>query len=90
MWVTDGGVLTLGRGLCGRWEVGLEVAPDHRGRSLGRALASAGRHLTPDGRPVWAQIAPGNAASVRAFLAAGYRPVGMEALLVSPAHGPES
>jgi RimJ/RimL family protein N-acetyltransferase len=90
VWVTDGGVLTLGRGLCGRWEVGLEVAPDHRGRSLGRALASAGRHLTPDGRLVGAQIAPGNAASVRAFLAAGYRPVGTEALLVSPAHGPES
>jgi RimJ/RimL family protein N-acetyltransferase len=85
-----GGVLTLGRGLGGRWEVGLEVAPDHRGRGLGRALASASRHLTPDGCPVRAQIAPGNAASVRAFLAAGYRPVGMEALLVSHAHGPES
>jgi hypothetical protein len=90
VWVTDGGVLTLGRGLGGRWEVGLEVAAGRRGRGLGRALASAARHLTPDGRPVWAQIAPGNAASVRAFLAAGYRPVGMEALLVSHAQGPES
>jgi GNAT superfamily N-acetyltransferase len=90
VWVTDGGLLTVGRGLSGRWEVGLEVAATHRGRGLGRALASAARHLTPDGRPVWAQIAPGNAASVRAFLAAGYRPVGMEALLVSHAHGPES
>jgi RimJ/RimL family protein N-acetyltransferase len=30
---------------------------------------------------VWAQIAPANAASVRAFLAAGFRPVGAEALL---------
>ena len=28
------------------------------------------------------QIAPGNAPSVRAFQAAGYRPVGAEALLV--------
>lgn len=90
VWVTDGGLLTVGRGLSGRWEVGLEVAPTHRGRGLGRALASAARHVTPDGRPVWAQIAPGNAASGRAFLAAGYRPVGMEALLVSHAHGPES
>lgn len=90
VWVTDGGLLTLGRGLSGRWEVGLEVAPSHRGSGLGRALALAARHLTPDGRPVWAQIAPGNAASVRAFLAAGYQPVGMEALLVSHAHGPES
>jgi GNAT superfamily N-acetyltransferase len=90
VWVTDGGVLTVGRGLGGRWEVGLEVARDHQGQGLGRALASAARHLTPDGRPVWAQIAPGNAASVRAFLAAGFRPVGMEALIVSPVHGPES
>jgi hypothetical protein len=32
---------------------------------------------------VWAQVTPGNAASVRAFLAAGYRPVGAEALLVA-------
>jgi RimJ/RimL family protein N-acetyltransferase len=33
---------------------------------------------------IWAQVAPGNAASVRAFLAAGYQPVGAEALLVLP------
>jgi GNAT superfamily N-acetyltransferase len=85
VWVTEGGVLTLGRGLVGRWEVGLEVAPAHRGRGLGRALAVAARHVVPGGCPVWAQVAPGNAASVRAFLAAGYLPVGMEALLVS--HG---
>jgi GNAT superfamily N-acetyltransferase len=36
----------------------------------------------PERRPIWAQVAPGNAASVRAFLAAGFRPVGAEALLV--------
>jgi L-amino acid N-acyltransferase YncA len=52
-----------------------------RNSGLGRRLAVAARHLVPD-RPVWAQIAPGNAASVRAFLAAGFRPVGAEALLV--------
>jgi hypothetical protein len=44
-------------------------------------LAGAARHLVPDARPVWAQMAPGNASSLRAFLAAGYRPVGAEALL---------
>lgn len=83
VWATDGAVVTLGRGLAGRWEIGIEVDPPYRGRGLGRALAAAARSLVPDGRPVWAQIAPGNAASVRAFLAAGYLPVGMEALLVS-------
>lgn len=83
VWATEGAVVTLGRGLAGRWEIGIEVDPPYQGRGLGRALAAAARGLVPDGRPVWAQIAPGNAASVRAFLAAGYRPVGMEALLVT-------
>jgi hypothetical protein len=36
----------------------------------------------PEPRPVWAQISPGNAASARAFLAAGFRLMGAEALLV--------
>jgi RimJ/RimL family protein N-acetyltransferase len=34
------------------------------------------------GAPVWAQVSAGNARSLRAFQAAGYRPVGSEALLV--------
>jgi GNAT superfamily N-acetyltransferase len=83
VWTTDGGVLVLGRGLCGRWEVAVEVEPAARGRGLGRELARAAAHLVPADRAVWAQISPGNAASVRALLAAGYRPVGVEALLVS-------
>jgi hypothetical protein len=75
-------MIALGRGLAGRWEVAVEVEDGRHGQGLGRALAAAARHLVPDGRPLWAQIAPGNAASVRAFLAAGYQPVGQEALLV--------
>ncbi|HEY8451530.1 MAG TPA: GNAT family N-acetyltransferase [Natronosporangium sp.] len=82
VFTTEGGVLVVGQGLAGRWEVAVEVDPPHRGRGLGRALAAAARHLVPVDRPVWAQVNPGNAASVRAFLAAGYRPVGAEALLV--------
>ncbi|GAA3556560.1 GNAT family N-acetyltransferase [Nonomuraea rosea] len=78
----DGGLLVVGRGVAGRWEAAVEVEPDHRGRGLGRALAASARHLAPG--PVWAQVAPGNAASVRAFLAAGYRPIGAEALLPAP------
>lgn len=42
----------------------------------------AARHLIPHGAVLWAQVAPGNAASVRAILAAGFVPVGTEALLV--------
>ncbi|MFS8522544.1 MAG: hypothetical protein FWJ87_14445, partial [Micromonosporaceae bacterium] len=72
------GIPALRRGV----QIGVDAAPAHRGRGLGRALAAAARHLVPVDRPVWAQVNPGNAASVRAFLAAGYRPVGAEALLV--------
>jgi GNAT superfamily N-acetyltransferase len=79
----EGGVLVIGRGLAGRWEVGLEVDPAYRGKGLGRAMAEAAAQRTPDGAPMWAQVAPGNAASLRAFLAAGYLPVGQEALLVT-------
>ena len=62
-------------------EASIEVDPGRRGGGLGRALAAAARHLVPDGAPLWAQISPANAASVRAFLAAGFRPVAAEALL---------
>ncbi len=83
VWQADGGIVALGRGVAGRWEVSVEVEPDFRGRGLGSRLASAARHLAPGGATVWAQIAPGNAASVRTFLRAGFRPVGAEALLTS-------
>jgi GNAT superfamily N-acetyltransferase len=79
---TPGGIVLIGRGVAGRWEVAVEVEPGYRGKGLGRELAAAARHLVPDGAALWAQIAPGNAASVRAFLAAGYRPAGAEVLLL--------
>ena len=79
-WAVPGGIVTVGRGVAGRWEVAVEVDPDHRGRGLGRELAAAARHLGPGRAPPWAQITPGNVASVRAFLAAGYRPAGSEVL----------
>lgn len=80
-WQAAGGVMLLGRGVADRWEVAIEVDRDRRCRGLGTDLATAARHLVPAYEPLWAQIAPGNAASVRAFLAAGFRPVGAEALL---------
>ena len=80
-WQADGGVLLLGRGAAGRWEVAVEIDAGRRGRGLGRSLATAARHLVPGGAPLWAQVAPGNAASVRAFLGAGFRPVGAESVL---------
>lgn len=86
-WRADGGLLVIGRGVAARWEVAVEVDPGRRRAGLGRALATAARHLVPDGTPVWAQIAPANAASARAFLAAGYVPVAAEAHLTHSALG---
>ncbi|MET7686041.1 GNAT family N-acetyltransferase [Streptomyces sp. NPDC005423] len=84
-WTTEGGVLVLGRGIAGRPEVSVEVAEGVRHRGLGRALLTAARQLVTE--PVWAQVAPGNARSMRAFQAAGYRPVGAEALLLGATAG---
>ena len=79
-WTTEdgSGLLILGRGVAGRLEVSLEVEPARRGRGLGTGLARAARCLATE--PLWAQVAPANTASLRAFLAAGYRPVGAEVL----------
>ncbi|GAA0940370.1 GNAT family N-acetyltransferase [Nonomuraea longicatena] len=81
-WGCEGGLVVVGRGVAGRWEVAVEIAPDQRGKGLGRALVLSARHLVD--HPLWAQVAPGNAASVRAFIAAGFTPVGAEALLPPP------
>jgi hypothetical protein len=85
IWTVDdeAGLLIVGRGLCGRWEAGYEVASDHRGAGLGRRLVGAARGLVPEGEPLWAQVAPGNAASLRSTLAAGFVPVAAEVLFMA-------
>jgi RimJ/RimL family protein N-acetyltransferase len=80
-------VLMLGRGLAGRWEVSIEVDPAHRERGLGRTLAAAARRLIPQDEPLFAQVTPANVASLRAFLAAGYRPIGSEVLFLKGDRG---
>jgi RimJ/RimL family protein N-acetyltransferase len=73
-------VVVVGKGVCGRWEGAFEVAPGARNRGLGRRVAEAARDLVPSGETLWLQIAPCNAASLRAALAAGFVPVGAEVL----------
>ncbi len=77
-----GGLVLTGRGLAERLECAVEVPETARGKGHGRRLARAARALIPTDAHIWAQVTPGNAASFRAFLAAGYKPVGSEALLV--------
>ena len=79
---SGGALVILGRGLARRYEVSIEVDRARRGEGLGRSLAQAARGLVPRGVPLFAQVAPGNAASLRAFLAAGYRPIGAEVLFL--------
>jgi hypothetical protein len=74
------GVLVLGRGICRRWEIGYEVDAGAQGEGLGRRLVAAARALVPAGEPVWAQVAPGNAASLRSTTAGGFAPVAAEIL----------
>jgi hypothetical protein len=76
----DLGVLVVGRGLAGRWECAFEVERAGRNRGLGRRLALAARALVPAEEILFAQVAPGNVASVRALLSAGFRPIGGEVL----------
>lgn len=77
------GVVILGRGLAERREVSLEVDPHRRGRGAGTSLARAARGLVSEGEPLFAQVAPGNVASLRAFLRAGFRPIGAEVLFLT-------
>jgi ribosomal protein S18 acetylase RimI-like enzyme len=76
------GLVTLGHGLVGRLEMSIErTDPASAGQGIGLALVEAGLAAAPDGELVWAQVAPGNAASMRTFLAAGFVVVGAEVLL---------
>lgn len=74
------GVLVLGRGIAGRWELAFEVEPGARSSGIGRALVASAVCLLPAGTPVVAQVATGNVASLRACLAGGLRPVCAEIL----------
>ncbi|MEM8619472.1 MAG: hypothetical protein AAGF73_07095 [Actinomycetota bacterium] len=76
----DTGLVTLGTGLVGRLELSIERfegAP----AGTGQHLIAAGLGAAAAGQAVWAQVAPGNAASLRTFLRAGFQPIGAETLL---------
>jgi GNAT superfamily N-acetyltransferase len=78
----DRALIVVGRGLAEREEMGIEVKPEFRGAGLGPVLARATIRVAIPGEPLFAQVSPGNVASVRAFLAAGYRPVCAEVLFL--------
>lgn len=79
------GVLVAATGLAGLTEISIEVSDGHRTKGEGAALLSAARSLAPAGEPVVAAVAPGNAASVRALLNAGFDPIGSVQIWHRPA-----
>ena len=82
MFADEVGLVTLGAGLVGRLELSVELfSGDAHGGGAGGRLIREGLGLVPPGQPVWAQVAPGNAASLRAFLRAGFVPIGAETLI---------
>ena len=74
------GLVTLGRGLGGRTELGIELARPRR--SGGGSVAPRRRPgRPPAGRAGLRVVLPGNARSLRSLLAAGFRPIGSECLI---------
>jgi hypothetical protein len=77
----------ISRGIGGLSEVSFEVEPGRRGSGDGAGLVSDALSAIPAGEVAVAAVAPGNAASVRALLTAGFVPVGSSQLFSRPGSG---
>jgi hypothetical protein len=69
-------VAIISRGIAGLTELSFELEPGRRGQGGGAGLAADALSVVPAGQLVVAAVAPGNAASVRALLSAGFVPLG--------------
>jgi hypothetical protein len=76
------GLAVTGRGLAGRLELAVELLdPATAGSGAGRRLIRGALAALVPGEWCFAQVSPGNAASLRAFLACGFTPIGSEVLI---------
>lgn len=76
------GLVTLGAGLAGRTELSVECPDGRQGQGgAGRSLIRNSLGLVARDQPVFAAVSPGNARSLRAFLAVGFVPLGSEVLI---------
>jgi hypothetical protein len=66
----------ISRGIAGLTELSFELEPVRRGRGSGAGLVRDALSAIPAGQLALAAVAPGNAASVRALLSAGFAPLG--------------
>jgi len=79
----------ISRGIAGLTELSFELEPQRRGQGGGAELVRGALTAIPAGQLVVAAVAPGNAASVRALLAAGFVPLGSSQLFRRAAGPPE-
>jgi hypothetical protein len=66
----------ISRGIAGLAELSFELEPGHRGTGGGAKLARDALSAVPPCELAVASVAPGNAASLRALLAARFKPLG--------------
>jgi hypothetical protein len=74
-------LVTISRGIAGLPELSFEIEPTRRGRTEARTLLRSALDVVAGTDMVLAASAPGNAASLRALLGAGFRPLGSVQLL---------
>jgi hypothetical protein len=77
---TGAATIVLGRGLANRTEVAIEIDPNRRNQGIARQALTEARRIVGAGRLLFAQTPPGNAASIRTLLTAGFQPIGSEVL----------
>jgi GNAT superfamily N-acetyltransferase len=82
---TGAATIILGRGLANRTEVAIEIDPKRRNQGIARQALTEARRILGPGQLLFAQTAPGNAASIRTLLTAGFQPIGSEVLFFADA-----
>jgi hypothetical protein len=75
------GFVTIGSGFVARTELSVELLDGEHSRGAGRSLIEGGLRAIPADELVFAQVSPGNAASLRAFLACGFVSIGSEVII---------
>lgn len=75
------GFFTISNGLAGRREMSIEITDDLHGSGVGRSLIADALAAVPAGTLLFAGVSPGNARSLRSFLAAGFTPIGSEVVI---------
>jgi hypothetical protein len=77
---TGAATIILGRALANRTEVSIEIDPSRRNQGIARQALTEARRIVGADQLLFAQTAPGNAASIRTLLTAGFQPIGSEVL----------